>query len=93
VLEILNSFLFRGWSQKINQEMKRRKNENTKRNRNGKWDIVNMTELMKDGTWMSGMNLITSIEDVVERADKENVPIITRKYLETKIFLKEMEDK
>jgi hypothetical protein len=51
----------------------------------GTWDIVNVTELMEDGAWMSGMNLITSIEDVVERADKENVPIITRRYLETKL--------
>jgi len=49
----------------------------------GEWHIVNMTELMEDGKWMCGLNLITSIEDVVERADKKNVPIITRKYLET----------
>jgi hypothetical protein len=50
-----------------------------------KWDIVNVTELMEDGTWVAGMNLVTSLEDVVERAAKENVPIITRKYLETKL--------
>jgi hypothetical protein len=49
-----------------------------------KWSIVNMTELMDDGTWMYGANYITSIEGAVERADKENVPIITRRYLNTK---------
>lgn len=46
------------------------------------WDIVNMTELTEDGKWLCGLNFITSIKDVVERADKENVPIFTRKYLE-----------
>jgi hypothetical protein len=50
----------------------------------GEWDIVNMNVLMEDGTWGLGMNLITSLENMVELADKENVPIITRKYLETK---------
>jgi len=47
------------------------------------WGVVNMTELLKDGKWLCGLNLITSIEDVVEQAEKENVPIITRKYLES----------
>jgi len=41
--------------------------------------------LFEDGTWRNGLNYITSIEDVVERAEKENVPIITRKFLETRL--------
>lgn len=53
------------------------------------WGIVNVTELTEDGKWHCGLNLITSIEDAVERAEKENVPIITRKYLETKIMKKQ----
>jgi len=57
-------------------------------NKTEKWGIVNMTELMEDEEWICGLNLITSIEDVVEKADKENVPIITIKYLETKIKIK-----
>ena len=49
------------------------------------WRMVRMTELFEDGTWRNGLNYITSIEDVVERAEKENVPIITRKFLETRL--------
>ena len=47
------------------------------------WGMVNMTDLMTDGTWVLGLNLITTIEDVVERAHKEDVPILHRKTLET----------
>ena len=61
---------------------------NPDRRKDGKdWSdgIVNMTELDKDGVWHCGLNLITSIEDVVEHAYKRNVPIITRKFIEKKL--------
>ena len=48
---------------------------------NQKWDIVNMTELTEDDVWHCGANIITNIEDVIERAEKENVPVITRKIM------------
>ena len=51
----------------------------------GSWGVVNMTRLLEDGTWECGKNLITSIENVVEQAEQKNVPIITRKYMETKL--------
>jgi len=41
-----------------------------------KWGLVNQTEYMEDGRWISGMNLITSIEDVLDRAEQKGVPII-----------------
>ena len=41
-----------------------------------KWSIVNQTEYFDDGQWVSGMNLITSIEDVLDRAEKLGVAII-----------------
>jgi len=49
---------------------------------NQKWDMVNMTKLTEDGVWHCGLNIITSIEYVIEQADKENVPVITRNYFE-----------
>lgn len=42
----------------------------------GKWSIVNQTEYYSDGTWVCGLNLITSIEDVVERANELKINII-----------------
>jgi len=48
------------------------------------WTIVNMTELTEDGKWKIGLNYITSIEDVVELADKKGVPIMTIKTLRKK---------
>ena len=45
------------------------------------YKIVNVTELKKNGEWMIGMNLITSIEDVLERAEKEGLNIIFEKTL------------
>jgi hypothetical protein len=52
---------------------------------NGSWGMVCLTKLTEDGVWHCGINLITSIEDVIEQANNENVPIITRKYMETKM--------
>ncbi len=36
-----------------------------------KWSIVAQSEYTEDGTWVSGMVLITSIEDVLDRAEKK----------------------
>jgi len=41
-----------------------------------KYGIVCQTEYMENGQWISGMNLITSIEDVLERAEEKGVAII-----------------
>lgn len=41
-----------------------------------KWSMVCQTEYMEDGRWISGMVLITSLEDVVARAEKAGKPII-----------------
>jgi len=41
-----------------------------------KWGMVAQTEYMEDGSWVSGLTLITSIEDVLDRAEKEGKPII-----------------
>jgi len=46
------------------------------------WGMVNMTELTTDGKWILGMNLITSIEEVIKTSIKRGVPIITREVLE-----------
>jgi len=48
-----------------------------------KENMVNVTVVMEGGGWECEQ---TSLKDVIERADKENVPIIARKYLETKLF-------
>ena len=48
-----------------------------------KWDgLVNLTTLTKDGKWMCGINLLTSLQDIVERADQWGLPIITRTAME-----------
>ena len=47
----------------------------------GKWEIVAMTKLFDYG-WQCGLALITSPANIFEEADKENVPIITRRYIE-----------
>lgn len=59
------------------------------------WGMVNMTELMESGRWVCGLNIITSLEDVVEQAEKANMPIIHRKYLKKlkKIRKEKMNDK
>ena len=46
------------------------------------WGMVNMTELTTDGKWILGMNLITSIEEVIKTSIEKGVPIITREVLE-----------
>lgn len=48
----------------------------------GLWIVVNMTELTKDGVWRCGENMITSLESVVEKANRLGVPIMTRRCLE-----------
>lgn len=40
------------------------------------WSMVNQTEYLDDGTWVCGMNLITSIDDVLDRAEKLGLNII-----------------
>ena len=42
----------------------------------GKWDMVCQTEYFDNGRWIIGMNLLTSLEDVVERAYKKKINII-----------------
>lgn len=39
-------------------------------------DMVCETEYLEDGTWICGMNLITGIEEVLDRAEKEGLNII-----------------
>jgi len=57
--------------------------ERTISDKNGnEWGMVNLTELTEDDIWHSGLMLITSIEDVVEKSAKLKVPIWTREYLE-----------
>jgi len=41
-----------------------------------KWDMVCQTEYYDNGKWIIGMNLLTSLEDVVERANKKKLTII-----------------
>lgn len=48
-----------------------------------KWSMVVQTEYMEDGRWISGMVLITSIEDVLDRAEKAGKPIIFESMLES----------
>lgn len=40
------------------------------------WEVVCVTEYKKDGTWMLGMNLITSLKDVLQLAWDEGLNII-----------------
>jgi hypothetical protein len=47
-----------------------------------KWSMVSQTEYMEDGRWVSGMMLLTSIEDVLDRAEEQGVPIIFESMLE-----------
>jgi len=42
----------------------------------GRFEMVNQTEYFDDGTWLTGMNLITSLEDVFERAWKKKINVI-----------------
>jgi hypothetical protein len=57
--------------------------EKTAPDKNGNaWGIVNCTELTDDGVWHLGLTLITSIEDVAEKAAEAKVPIYPREYLE-----------
>ena len=52
--------------------------------------MVCMTELMFDGRWRSGMMLITSVEDIFERAKKEHLPIIMEATIESEAGLKKL---
>lgn len=45
------------------------------------WRMVCLTEITKDGEWACGMNLITSIDEVLDEAEKNNLPIIFEKTL------------
>lgn len=40
------------------------------------WSCVCVTEYMNDGTWVCGMNFITSLADAVKTAEKAGVCII-----------------
>jgi len=48
------------------------------------WDMVCQTEYLEDGTWVMGMNLITSIGDVLDRAEKQGLNIFFESMLEGK---------
>jgi hypothetical protein len=42
----------------------------------GKWDTVCATEYRANGEWMCGMNMITSIEDVLNTAEKNKGVVV-----------------
>lgn len=46
--------------------------------------MVCMTELMSDGKWRCGLMVITSIDDVLDRAEKEHLPIIMEATMRSK---------
>ena len=41
-----------------------------------KWDIVCATQYKKDGTWLMGLNEMTSIDDVLNTAEKNGLNIV-----------------
>lgn len=47
-----------------------------------KWSMVAQSEYTEDGRWISGLILITSIQDVLDRAEKAGKPIIFESMLE-----------
>jgi hypothetical protein len=49
-----------------------------------KWDMVCVTEYTKNGDWISGMNMITSIDDVLDTAEKKKLNIVFESMLERK---------
>jgi len=42
----------------------------------GKWEMVCQTEYYDSGKWVTGMVLMTSLEDVIEKANKQKLNII-----------------
>ena len=46
------------------------------------WLDVCVTEYKKDGTWILGMNLVTSLKDVMDTAEKNKLSIIFESVLE-----------
>ena len=46
------------------------------------WDMVNVTEYLSDDTWCCGMNLLTSIDDVLDTAEKNGLTIIFESMLD-----------
>jgi hypothetical protein len=53
------------------------------------WGTVCVTEYLKDGTWVCGMNLITTVENVLDEAYKRKISIIPESCLETSQDTKE----
>ena len=49
------------------------------------WSMVVQTEYFDDGTWVSGMNLITSIDDVLDRAEKKGIIVVFESMLGDKL--------
>ena len=49
------------------------------------WSIVNQTEYFDNGRWVIGMNLITSLEDVMQRAWDEKVNVIPESCLRERL--------
>lgn len=48
------------------------------------WDIVSQTEYLEDGTWIMGMSIVTSIDDVLKRAEAKKLNIIFESMLNIK---------
>ena len=49
-----------------------------------RWETVCVTEYGKDGTWHCGMNLIVSVKDMLETAEKNKLSIIFEKTIQEK---------
>lgn len=48
------------------------------------WSMVNQTEYFENGRWVIGMNLITSLEDVMKRAYKKKIAVLPQSMFEEK---------
>lgn len=48
------------------------------------WSIVNQTEYFESGRWVIGMNLITSLKDVMKRAYEKKIAVLPQSMFEEK---------
>lgn len=46
------------------------------------WSMVNQTEYFESGKWVIGMNLITSLEDVMQRAFEQKIAVLPQSMFE-----------